>query len=316
MKLKIDNFDGVGVRDCTSTVDASRLPALKRRLNQPSELRFSLVPAGAGFVVPVSGARVIVTRESDQALFTGYVVDAPVLEPMGWGQNGAVYRYNLVALSDETILDRKRLPDRMAFIARGAGNALQQLSNDLLPGVLNGSLVQTLDTLPSYVPDPQKTFSNHAAGIGLRARAVYRADSGALSLAPVGATVHTLDESSAQFSPDGLKLTADDAVINDVTLLGLIEPQDYVHDYCVGDGSSLRFIFRSTHSPAATILCWTKNIQEQGRRNAMEQDGSGECRHGERRQATSKRGHGFRRTDAGFVRGEGGAGRGFRIATR
>ncbi len=241
MKVLIDNFNGSGARDFTAAVDASRVPMVKRRMNQPSELRLSLISASTELVVPVNGARVTLAHDDGSALFTGYIVDAPVLEHVGWGQVGLVYRYNLIVQSDEVILDRKRLPDRTPFVARSAGNALQQMSSDLLPGILDGSELQSLDTLPSYTADPQKKFSEHAAEVGLRARAVYRAESGALSVAPVGTTVHTLDESSPQFSPDGLTLTSRDELINDLTLLGLIEPQDYVRDYFVGNGSDLRF---------------------------------------------------------------------------
>ncbi|HEX4486714.1 MAG TPA: hypothetical protein VH088_10630 [Terriglobales bacterium] len=241
MKLLIDNFDGLGAVDYTAGVDGSRLPAIARRLNQPSELRLSLVPSSTDFSAPVSGARITFSLDGGAALFTGYAIEAPGLEHVGWGQTGLVYRFNLVALSDEVILDRKRLPDRTALVARSAGNALDQMSTDLLPGVLDTSSVQGLDTLPSYTADPQKKFSGHAAEIGLRARGAYRAQSGGVSLAPVGATVHTIDESSPDFSPDGLTLSPSDQLINDVTLLGLIEPQDLVRDYFVGDGSTLRF---------------------------------------------------------------------------
>jgi hypothetical protein len=246
MKLFIDNLDGSGERDCAPELDASRLPTVKRRLNQPSELRFGLVPGHEEFVAPVSGARVKLIRKDGQALFTGYVSSAPVLEQVGSGQSGIVYRYDVTAQSDEILLDRKRLPDREAFMARSAGSILRQLSDDLLPGLLDGSATEDLDTIASYAPDAQKKFSDHAAAIGLRARAAYQARDGELRFHPVGSSTYVVDEASLEFAIDGLKVIPGDSVVNDLTILGLVEPQDYVRDFFVGDGSTLRFYLSQT----------------------------------------------------------------------
>ncbi len=104
------------------------------------------------------------------------------------GEQGAVYRYEVVAQSDEVLLDQKALPNRAPFVARSAGSALRQLAQDLLPGGFDTSAVQDVDTLASYEVNPQKKFSLHAAEIALAARASYRAMNGALVLAPVGAS--------------------------------------------------------------------------------------------------------------------------------
>ena len=174
MKLKIDNFDGRGPWDYSSAIDSSRTPHVVRRLSRPSELKFSLVANSADFVVPVNGARVTLGRLNGQDVFTGYVVKAPVFEYLGWGERGPIYRYNFVARSDETMLDRKRLPNRSPFVARSAGDALRQLSEDLLPGIFDTSAAQDVDTLAWYACDPQKKWSEHAAEIALRARGNYR----------------------------------------------------------------------------------------------------------------------------------------------
>jgi len=240
MKLQIDNLDGGGARDYTPAIDVLQLPRLTRRLNQAAKLTFSLVANSTDFVVPVNGARVTLARLSGQ-LFAGYVTGPPGFEYLGWGYGGPVYRYNFVAQSDEILLQRKRLPDHSPFVLRSAGDALRQLTSELLPGVFDTSGIQSLDLLPSYVPDPQKTWLEQAGLIGILARASYRALAGALSFAPVGATVHALNESDADFSPEGLKLAPTDAAVNDVTIVGLVEPQAYVKNYFVGDGVTLRF---------------------------------------------------------------------------
>ena len=210
MKLQIDNLDGGGAIDYTPAVDISQLPHITRRLNRAAEMRFSLVAISVDFVIPVNGARVVLGLVNGQKLFTGYLTEPPGFEYLGWGQGGPTYRYRFVARSDEAILDRKRLPDHSPFVARSAGSALRQVTNDLLPGVLDTSGVQELDVLPSYVPDPQKKWSEHAALIGLLARASYRALDGGLSFSPVGSLVHALNEEDSSFCPEGLKLAPAD----------------------------------------------------------------------------------------------------------
>ena len=64
---------------------------------------------------------------------------------------------------------------------------------------------------------------------------------GALILAPVGAATYTLNESDANFSPEGLWLNSPNLLVNELTVIGQDEPQAYVRDYFVGDGESLKF---------------------------------------------------------------------------
>jgi hypothetical protein len=247
MKLQIDNLEGQGPVDYTSAIDGSRSPQVVRKLNQPSELRLSLVADSPNFVVPVTGARLTLGLTNGQDVFTGYLMQSPVFEYLGWGERGPVYRYDLVAQSDEGLLDEKRLPDRCPFLDRSAGDALRQLTQDLMPGIFDTSGVQDLDSLAWYASDPRKTWSQHAAEIAIQARASYRIVNGALILAPLGATAYALNETDTAFSPGGLKLQPVNGLINDVTVVGQSEPQAYVTDYFVGDGLTLKFYL--SHSP-------------------------------------------------------------------
>lgn len=241
MKLQIDNLDGSGPRDYTAEIDAARTPRVTRKLNEPSQLQFSLISVGADFVVPGRGARVILGLTNGQDVFTGYITADPEYEYLGWGERGALYRYNVVALSDEFLLDEKRLSTRSPFVVRSAGDALRELTQDAVPGTFDVSAVQNLDTVPSYVPDPQKSWSQHAAAISTEARASYRAFNGAVMLAPIGAVTYALNESDPSFCPGGLTLQPGNAIVNDVTVVGDLEPRAYVHDYFVGNGVSTRF---------------------------------------------------------------------------
>jgi len=246
MKLQIDNLDGLGPVNYTSSIDGSRSPQVVRKLNQASELRLSLVADSPDFVVPTTGARVTLGLTNGQDVFTGYLMQSPVFEYLGWGERGPVYRYDLVAQSDEGLLDEKRLPDRCPFLDRSAGETLRQLTQDLLPGVFDTSAVQDLDTLAWYASNPRKKWSQQAAEIAIQARASYRIMNGALIFAPLGATAYALNETDTAFCPDGLKLQPIDGLINDVTVIGQSEPQAYVKDYFVGDGLTLKFYLSQT----------------------------------------------------------------------
>jgi hypothetical protein len=246
MKLTIDNLQGQGAQDYTGAVDWTKPPKVQRKGNQPAELQFSLVANSPGFVIPVVGARVALGKTNGSDVFTGYVVAAPEYEYLGWGEQGPVYRYNLAAQSDEILLDQKALPNRSPFVVRSAGNALRQLAQDLLPGEFDTSEVQDVDTLASYAVNPQKSFSFHAAEIALACRGSFRCMNGALILAPVGTNAYSLDESDANFSPAGLWLNSPNLLVNDVTMIGLDEPQAYIRDYFAGDGESLTFYLSQT----------------------------------------------------------------------
>jgi hypothetical protein len=247
MNLQIDNNDGLGLVDYTSAIDGSTPPHVIRKLNQPTEVQMSLVANGPAFVVSGAGARIVLELTDGQNIFTGYLVAPPVFEYLGWGEQGPIYRYNLIARSDEALLDEKRLPVRCPFVERSAGNALRQLTQDLLPGVFNTSQVQDLDMLAWWASDPQKTWAQEAAEIAIQARASYYVLNGAMVLAPVGASVYALNESDTNFSPGSLRLQPVNALVNDVTVIGEIEPQAYVKDYFVGDGLTYRFYL--SHTP-------------------------------------------------------------------
>lgn len=246
MKVLIDNLAGQGAADCTVSLDATISPRIERKINQPARFSCSLLGGSDGFVVPRSGARVIVKRDSGESVFTGYLTEAPERECLGWGQRGSVYRYNLVAESDEILLDQRALPNRSPFVGRTAGSALRQLVEGLLPGGFDLGGVQDLDVLASYAANPQKKFSEHAAAIALAARASYRVMNDRVTLAPAGSVSYALAEGDSNFSPAGLKLICPTTAINDVTVIGLEEPQAYVRDYFVGDGMSLRFYLSQT----------------------------------------------------------------------
>jgi hypothetical protein len=242
MKIIIDNFDGVGPRDYTHALVLTPAPRVLRRLNRGAEFAASLVGNTPDFVVPGNGARVILQGpETGPKLFTGYLTSAPGFEYLGWGERGPVYRYDLRALSDELLLNQKTLSPRQAFVARTAGDALRQLTNDLLPAHFDTAGVEELEIVPVYGSTPQKSWSEQAAEIAQQVRASYQAQDAKLLFASIGAATYAFHEVQPNFSPDGLKLRPTRPVVNDVTIVGLVEPRGHVKNYFIGDGFSLRF---------------------------------------------------------------------------
>lgn len=246
MKLTIDNLQGQGAVDYTLALDGTVAPNVVRKMNQPAELRCSLIAGMPGFIVPVTGARIILAKTNGSFIFTGYLVQAPQFEYLGFGEQGPVYRYQLLAESDEVLLNQKALPNRAPFVNRTAGSALQQLAQDLLPGWFDATGVQSVDTLASFEVNPQKNFSYHAAAVAMAARGSYRTMNGALLFSPAGEATYAINESDPSFSAMNLQLVCPRMVVNDVTVIGSLEPQAYVRDYFVGDDLTLEFYLSQT----------------------------------------------------------------------
>lgn len=240
MRLIIDNFDSLGARDYTAAIATDSLPRITRHLNRPAEAAFALLAVGASFVVPVAGARVILSRADGSSVFTGYIATAPDYEYLGWGQAGPAYRFAIQCVGDEFILDRKTLKPRPTYVNRFAGDILKAIANALAANAFSTAAVEPVEAL-TYSASPAPSFSRHAAELALRTRSLYRAHDAALTFQPLGRATVNINESDANFSPDALKLTAPDRFANDISVTGNVEPQAHVKDYFLGDGVSLSF---------------------------------------------------------------------------
>jgi len=241
MELLIDNLDGLGPQDYTAIVDASKNPTLARKLNSPAELKFGLVAGMGSLVVPALGGRVTLTSSNGNDLFTGYIVQTPTYQYLGWADRGLVYRYEIQALSDVMLMDQKAPPAHPPFVDRNAGDAFEQLTAEALPGWFDVSGVQPGDPIPYYSVNPANKWTGSAAEIALSARFSYRDDNSKLFFAPLGANTYALAEDSATFSPGDLQLQSVNRLVNDLTILGPLEPSAHVKDYFCGDGYTTYF---------------------------------------------------------------------------
>jgi hypothetical protein len=239
MKLLIDNLDGLGARDYTAQMRVSNVPRVARKLNLPAELKVSLV--SGGLPTPVIRARVTLVLSNGKNLFTGYIVQAPPFQYEGLNDHGAVYGFEIDALSDVSLLDEKAPPPHPPFVDRSAGDALEQLATEALPGWLDVSQVEPGDAIPYYSVNPAKKWTASAAEIALSGRCSYRDDEGKLYFAPLATNLYPLAESDPAFCPRNLKLESVNRLVNDLTVLGPIEPSAHVRDYFVGDGYTTKF---------------------------------------------------------------------------
>ena len=241
MKLLIDNLDGLGPQDYTAFVDSGKNPSLVRKLSSPTELKFGLVAGAGGLVVPMIGGRVTLTLSSGNDLFTGYIVETPTYQYLGWADSGLIYRYEINALSDVMLMDQKAPPPHPPFVDRSAGSAFEQLTAEALPGWFDVTGVEAGDPIPYYSVNPAKQWTASAAEIALSARCSYRDNNGNLFFSPVAANTYALAENTDTFSPGDLQLQSVNRLVNDLTILGPLEPSAHVKDYFCGDGYTTYF---------------------------------------------------------------------------
>ena len=252
MILTIDNLDGNGAIDYSSTLCADAPLTIERVLNTPSRCTGALdvgSPANPGasstLIVPVRRGRVVVSAASGAALFTGYLATEPVPVYVGAGLAGPVYRVAFTAVSDEWLLDKQTLTLTADGFTVPAGSLLQTLTARTAAGLLTTTQVQNGKPIGVFTPEIAKPWSANAGSIAASTYAAYRALNGALVMQPVGTVTHALDFDAGQgdgtLQVAALKTTMVKELANDVTLSGAIEPTAYVSELFSGDGATTLF---------------------------------------------------------------------------
>ena len=240
MKLTIDNHDGKGPVDYTSSVVAGRPFRIVRRLNEPVTCTVTLFPA-FGLSVPARNGRMVVTDASGNILFTGYLAAEPALELAGQGTMGAAYQAAVSAISDEILLDRQSIPQVGPTCGTTGGQAMQAMLSLLNMQNISTTLSLATMNLSEFQADSSHTWSENVGALASAVRSAYLLMNGTLTMTPVGTVTHALSEAQGTLSLSSLQLSMVKALANDVTVCGEEEPCAYVTEYFQGDGTTLQF---------------------------------------------------------------------------
>ena len=240
MKLTIDNYDGNGPVDYTSSVVAGRPFRILRRINEPVTCAVTLLPA-QGLATPARNGRMIVTDDSGNTLFTGYVAAEPALELAGQATMGAVYQAVVSAISDEILLDRQVIPQSGPVYGATAGEALEAMLARVDIQNIATSLSMATANVSEFQADSNRTWAENAGALAAAARSAYLLMNGTLTMTPVGSVTHSLSESQGTLSLSALQVAMVKALANDVTVCGEVEPSAYVTEFFQGDGTTVLF---------------------------------------------------------------------------
>jgi hypothetical protein len=241
VKVTIDNLDGIGAVDYSQSVVATEEFLIKRQLNQPSLCSFTVVPAVVDLPVPARNGRLIVSDDSGDVLFTGYVATEPDLELIGQNSAGPAYQAFVFAVSDEVLLDQQPLPLLLAGVSQSAGQLLQGISSGLDTGGLSFDVAGASSAISEFLPDAGQNWSANAETLAAMARCAYRVVDGVVTIAPVGNVVHALSEADGTLNVAALQASRVKALANDITVCGASEPAAYVTEFFEGDGATTLF---------------------------------------------------------------------------
>jgi hypothetical protein len=238
LKITIDNRDGNGPIDYSGALAGPTPLKIERKLNAPTVCQVSLLPTGAA--IPARNGRVMVSAESGALLFSGYVVCEPEGIFAGEGCEGTIYLLQVSALSDDIILDRQRASQTTTSVSQAAGDVLSALTLRAGGGA-DVTAQGTTAIIGSFTSEAGQSWSSNTGLLASAGRTAYRVVNGEVSLTSIGSTVHTLNETDGSLKPALLTASRTRALVNDVTLCGAIEAQNYVTEIFQGDGITTSF---------------------------------------------------------------------------
>lgn len=244
MRITIDNLDGQGPRDYTSSVAPEGPIMLQRTLNAPTRCTAELVVGVGALPLPSRLGRVVVEAEDQTVLFTGYLATEPVRVYAGEASSGAVYRARLSAVSDEWLLDRAgsgAAQTDASSLSLNGDQLLARLVARTQAGTLNVSSVSGAEVGGVFTARADVPWSVNASEAAGASYAAYRALNGQIMLQPAGSTTHSFSDADGTLSVAELQLGTVRELANDVTLSGAEEPAAYISESFVGDGATTVF---------------------------------------------------------------------------
>ena len=231
-------------QDYTTALDALHPLTVERKLNEPSVcLLWLSLPSNNSLTLPIRNQYIAVTGDDGTQYFTGYIAVTPLPEYAGLAIEGPRYRIAIQAISDELLLNQLTMPPSTGTTGETAGALMTALVTHTGSTALSTAGLLLAAAVGHFVLEKGAQWSRSAGQVASQARAAYRALSGALILASVESTVHTLNETDGTLSLDCLQFTAavKRGLANDVTVCGQHEPVAYVTEYFLGDGVTTQF---------------------------------------------------------------------------
>ncbi|WP_213805219.1 hypothetical protein [Granulicella sp. dw_53] len=241
MRVSFDNLDGRGAVDYTGHICVDGPVKIDRALNAPSRCSGMVAVGGSTLAALVRRARVVVTSDDGTALFTGYVATEPQQIYAGTGTTGPVYRTAFSAISDEWLLDKQSVATSGAGLGQSGGQVLTTLTDRVDAGLFTTQGVAAGRQVGVFQPEPTQNWSENASGVAAGAYAAYRVLDGALTLQSVGTVTHPLSDGDGTLQIAALSLGSVKELANDVTVSGELEPDAYVSELLMGDGTTAAF---------------------------------------------------------------------------
>ncbi|MGI8771095.1 MAG: hypothetical protein ACR2JE_06645 [Acidobacteriaceae bacterium] len=239
MKITIDNRDGKGTVDYSAALAGAASLKIERKLNAPTVCQVSLLPTNAA--IPARNGRVMVSADNGRLLFSGYVACEPERIFAGEGCEGTIYLLVVSALSDDIILDRQRASQTTTAVSQAAGDVLNALTLRAGGGI-DVTAQGATAMIGSFTGQAGQSWSSNTGLLASAGRTAYRVVNGEVSLTSIGSTVHTLSETDGSLKPALLTAVRARELVNDVTVCGAVEAQNYVTEIFQGDGVTSSFI--------------------------------------------------------------------------
>jgi hypothetical protein len=253
VKLTIDNLNGNGAIDYSSVIVTNATFRIERQLNAPSLCSFTVAPNAENLPVPVRNGRVLLSDDSGNLLFTGYVATEPALVLIGQNSQGAAYQAYVSAVSDDVLLSRLPIPQSQAGYSQQANQLLQVINAGAGSVGIVFATPQSNGVIGEFETNPGQTWSENAGTLASMARSAYRALNGEITMLPIGSFVHPLSEANGTLSITQLEASMVKALANDVTVCGPSEPSAYVTEFFEGDGTTVMFnLTEAPYFPSAS----------------------------------------------------------------
>lgn len=236
----------------------SEAPQKVEKGSQPILFDFTLVGFDSAFVKPVRGNYVEFTTSNYGTTFTGYITNDPQPVFIGSKNGVAQYSYKFEATSDDYLLNRKQLGFWPPFINTTQGAVLKALIAKLSLGSIDTTNISNGQVLARCVVDPQQYFSDIVKAFCDASYYKFWCQSKKAYFTQqlAGTPLLVVDGSNKHFSPSALTVQpVNNPIVNDVTVLGNTEPQDYMTEYFMGDGAAAQFrLVNSVFGVDSTVL--------------------------------------------------------------